>query len=113
MFFIIDTIQGGQQKKSTEDFKLKLLNQQLFYILFDVSCEFISNLSIFANKQRGFLEIVAVCEDNPQCHLILEHWAGKTKNHADILYLQISETLGHESIISNEISKEKRNGDMT
>lgn len=32
------------------------------------------------------------------------------KNHADILCLQISETPGHENIISNEILKEKRNG---
>lgn len=43
---------------------------------------------------------------------MLEHWSGTTK-HVDILYLPISETLAHESIISNKISKEERNAHMS
>lgn len=34
-----------------------------FNILFDASCKFLSNLSIFANREG----LVAVCEDNTQC----------------------------------------------
>ena len=44
---------------------------------------------------------------------MLEYWSGTTRQHVDILYLHISETPEHESIISNKVSKEERNGHMS